>query len=132
MTAPERARFTTHLGLDEALALRRALCARFGGDPEPLDPGLLEAALIRPRSRHYRALSEQAAALLHGLATQRPFRADNVRFAFALALAFLRLNGHRVRVAPDAAVHFVREHVLARGAEVPRIARALERVMEAL
>lgn len=132
MTKAGRAAFTTHVGLGEALELRRALCARFGGEPEPVDPGLLEAALARPRSTHYRTLAEQAAALLHGLATHGPFPGDNVRFAFALTLVFLRLNHHRVRVAPSEAVHFVREHVLGRRADVPRIARALERVLEPL
>lgn len=132
MTDATRARFATHLGLAEARELRRALCARFGGDPEPTDAGLLEAALVRPRSAHYRTLSEQAAALLHGLATQRPFRTDNLRFAFALTVVFLRLNQHGVRVAPREATHFMREHVCVRGADVPRIARALERVLVAL
>ena len=129
MSGAEHTHFTAHLGLVEALELRRALCARFGGDAEPLDLGLLEAALARPRSASYRTLSEQAAALLHGLATQRPFRGDNLRFAFALTVVFLRLNHHRVRVAPREALHFMREHVCARGADVPRIARALERVL---
>lgn len=132
MTEAARPRFATHLGLAEALELRRALCARFGGDAEPTDPGLLEAALLRPRSKHYRTLSEQAAALLHALATQRPFRTDNARFAFALAVVFLRLNHHRVRVAPREAAHFMREQVCARGADAPRIARALERVLVAV
>ena len=131
MTERAPARFATHLGIAEALELRRALCTRFGGDPEPTDPGLLEAALVRPRSRHYRTLSEQAAALLHGLATQRPFRGDNLRLAFALTAVFLRLNHHRMRVAPREAAHFMREHVCGRGADVPRIARALERVLVA-
>ena len=129
MTVAARARFTTHLGLAEALELRRALGSRFGDEADPADPGLLEAAVARPRSAHYRTLSEQAAALLHGLSTQRPFRNGNLRFAFALTVVFLRLNHHRLRVLPREAVHFMREHVCARGADVPRIARALERVL---
>jgi death-on-curing protein len=128
----ETAAFTMHLGLAEALELRRALVGRFGGDPEPTDAGLLEAALVRPRSQHYRTLAEQAAALLHALATQRPFRGDNLRFAFALTVVFLRLNGHHVRVTQREAVHFMREQVCGRNADVARIARALERVLRAV
>lgn len=125
MTVP----FTRFVGLAEALELQELLCRRFGGQPGAVDPGLLEGALARCRSTHYRTLAEQGAALLHGLAGERAMRSANDRFAFALCVIFLRLNGHRLGVAPAAATHFLREHVLGRDAAVPHIARALERTL---
>lgn len=121
--------FARYVGLAEAIELQALLCRRFGGDPGVLDPGLVEGALARCRSPHYRTLAEQAAAILHGLADGRAMRSANARFAFALAASFLRLNGYRLEVSPAAASHFLREHLLARHADVHRVAQALERTL---
>ncbi|MEU8619206.1 type II toxin-antitoxin system death-on-curing family toxin [Streptomyces sp. NPDC048623] len=61
-------------------------------------PGLLESAVHRPRARMYgesayRDLYEQAAVLLHALASNHPFVDGNKRAAWLSAATFLAVNG---------------------------------------
>ena len=72
----------------------------FGGDAEPelRAPGLLESAVHRPRARMfgrsaYEDLHQQAAALLHAVATNHPFVDGNKRAAWLSAAVFLAVNG---------------------------------------
>lgn len=113
----------------ECRALQSALCERFGGDPREPDPGLLGSLLARPRSPHYRTLSEQAAALLCGFARQPPFACHPERFAIAVTACFLHANGYRMEAAPDAVRHFVAEHVVRRRVPIDRVAAQIELAM---
>ncbi|MFF4348925.1 type II toxin-antitoxin system death-on-curing family toxin [Streptomyces sp. NPDC001530] len=71
----------------------------FGGRaPEARDPGLLASAVHRPRARMlgvaaYADLYEQAAALLHAIATNQPLVDGNKRTAWLAAATFLAVNG---------------------------------------
>ncbi|MEU6985588.1 type II toxin-antitoxin system death-on-curing family toxin [Streptomyces sp. NPDC046324] len=69
-----------------------------GGAPELRAPGLLESAVHRPRARMfgqsaYGDVYEQAAALLHAVATNHPFVDGNKRAAWLSAAVFLGVNG---------------------------------------
>lgn len=71
----------------------------FGGRaPEVREAGLFASAVHRPRARMfgtaaYTDLYEQAAALLHALATNHPLVDGNKRTAWLAAAAFLAVNG---------------------------------------
>jgi death-on-curing protein len=87
---------TRHLAVAEVTALAEVA---FGGRaPEAREPGLLASAVHRPRARMfgtaaYDDLYEQAAALLHGIATNHPLVDGNKRTAWLAAATFLALNG---------------------------------------
>ena len=108
--------------LDEALALHGILIERFGGSPGVRDLGLLASALMRPQSGYYATLFLEAAALLQSLAMNHPFVDGNKRVAFALTAIFLRMNGHRIEVGPDAGETFMRKHVIEGRVEINAIA----------
>ena len=85
-----------HLTIGEVTDVARIA---FGGRaPEVREPGLLASAVHRPRARMfgtsaYTDLYEQAAALLHALATNHPLVDGNKRTAWLAAAAFLAVNG---------------------------------------
>ncbi|MYS08114.1 type II toxin-antitoxin system death-on-curing family toxin [Streptomyces sp. SID6041] len=88
---------TRFLTVDEATEVARIA---FTGDglPELRAPGLLASAVHRPRSRMfgesaYEDVYEQAAALLHAVATNHPFVDGNKRAAWLSAATFLAVNG---------------------------------------
>ncbi|MFI9613737.1 type II toxin-antitoxin system death-on-curing family toxin [Streptomyces sp. NPDC052023] len=91
-----RHRTTRHLTVAEVTALAGTA---FGGRaPEARAPGLLASAVHRPRARMfgtaaYDDLYEQAAALLHALATNHPLVDGNKRTAWLAAATFLAVNG---------------------------------------
>jgi death-on-curing protein len=101
------AKAVQHLTLDEALAIHEALVERFGGLKGVRDPGLLESALYRPRTGFYRDLSEMAAALFESLLMNHPFIDGNKRAAFFATDVFLRLNGWKLKVEPNAGHAFL-------------------------
>ncbi|WOX10012.1 type II toxin-antitoxin system death-on-curing family toxin [Streptomyces sp. N50] len=97
----------TH-GYDSGAAGRRYLTVgeatdvariAFGGRaPEVREAGLFASAVHRPRARMfgtaaYADLYEQAAALLHALATNHPLVDGNKRTAWLAAAVFLAVNG---------------------------------------
>lgn len=120
---------TLYPTLHEALALHEALLERFGGSLGVRDLGALESALHRPQSGYYEQLSQQAAALLQSLAMNRPFVDGNKRVAFALTAVFLRLNGHRLVVPPNAAEAFLIDEVIVARAELAALQLWLEQHM---
>jgi death-on-curing protein len=63
---------TLHITLAEALELYGRLIHRFGGEPGVRDKGLLESALMRPRTGYCETLL-QAAALMQSLAPNQAF-----------------------------------------------------------
>ncbi|MEU7340479.1 type II toxin-antitoxin system death-on-curing family toxin [Streptomyces sp. NPDC007074] len=90
------ARPTRHLTVAEVTDIARIA---FGGTaPETREPGLLASAVHRPRARMlgvsaHTDLHEQAAALLHALASNHPFVDGNKRTAWLAAATFLAVNG---------------------------------------
>ncbi|MHC4339327.1 MAG: type II toxin-antitoxin system death-on-curing family toxin [Planctomycetota bacterium] len=97
------------LTVDEVLAIHEALIARFGGSSGVRDAGLLESALFRPQTGHYRDLAEMATALIESLLMNHPFVDGNKRVAFFATDVFLRLNGWKFVVDPDATRTFLIE-----------------------
>ncbi|MGW6733343.1 type II toxin-antitoxin system death-on-curing family toxin [Streptomyces sp. NPDC055013] len=87
---------TRHLTVADVTALAEVA---FGGRaPEAREPGLLASAVHRPRARMfgtsaYDDLHEQAAALLHAIATNHPLVDGNKRTAWLATATFLALNG---------------------------------------
>ncbi|MEU1253851.1 type II toxin-antitoxin system death-on-curing family toxin [Streptomyces chartreusis] len=87
---------TRHLTVAEVTTIARIA---FGGrTPEVRESGLLASAVHRPRARMfgtaaYEDLHEQAAALLHAIATNRPLVDGNKRTAWLAAATFLGVNG---------------------------------------
>lgn len=115
-----------YLTVEEVLVLHSLLLARYGGESGVRDLGLLDAALHRPRSGYYSALSEQAAALLQSLANNHAFIDGNKRVAFASIAIFLRLNGFDLRVTADDAEAFLVDEVIQARAPLARIADWVE------
>jgi len=95
------------LTVDEVLTIHERLVDAFGGTPGLRDPGLLESALFRPRTGYYRDLAEMGAALFESLLMNHPFVDGNKRVAFFATDVFLRLNGSKLAVSPNAAHRFL-------------------------
>jgi len=121
---------TRYPSLAEALYLHTRLLERFGGAGGVRDLGLLESALMRPRSGYYSSLSEQAAALLQSLCQNPAFVDGNKRIAFALTAIFLRMNGYRLAVAADEGERFLVEQVIGDRADLACIRAWLEEHMK--
>ena len=113
---------TAFLTADEVLAIHQGLIARFGGPPGVRDLGLLESALHRPRTGYYRDLVEMAAALFESLIMNHPFVDGNKRVAFFATDVFLRMNGWRFDVEPDAAHAFLIERLERRECDFANLA----------
>lgn len=95
------------LSRDEALAIHSTLLERFGGPAGVRDNGLLESALYRPRTGHYKDLAEMAAALFESLIMNHPFVDGNKRVAFFSTDVFLRMNGYKLKVDANNAHRFL-------------------------
>ncbi|MGA5178227.1 type II toxin-antitoxin system death-on-curing family toxin [Streptomyces pseudogriseolus] len=120
---------TRHLTVDEVTAIAEVA---FGGRPPTArTPGLLASAVHRPRARMfgtpaYREPYDQAAALLHALATNHPFVDGNKRTAWLAAATFLALNGvDLLRADQDAAYALVVDGAAGAVGDVGEIARRL-------
>ncbi len=112
--------------LEEALYLYDKLIDNFGGSRGVIDHGLLESALIRPRSGYYSSLSEQGAALLHSLAMNHCFVDGNKRMAFALTAVFFQMNGYVLKVEAEDAEEFIVKRLIAEHAQLQEITEWLE------
>ena len=100
------------LTLDEALAIHAHQIERYGGALGVRDQGLLESALATPAATFageylHPSLHEQGAAYMFHLVRNHPFVDGNKRVGLACSLAFLRLNGTRVRATDDDLVDIV-------------------------
>lgn len=76
------------------------------------DGGLLEAALARPQTTifgklAYPDLPTQAAASMHSISRNHALVDGNKRLALAATIAFLGLNGHRLKLTNDEAYTLV-------------------------
>ncbi|MEV0244123.1 type II toxin-antitoxin system death-on-curing family toxin [Streptomyces sp. NPDC050674] len=122
-------RDTRYLTVGEVTAIAEIA---FGGrPPEARAPGLLASAVHRPRARMfgtaaYDDLYEQAAALLHALATNHPLVDGNKRTAWLATATFLALNGvDTAGVDQDAAYTLVVDVASGAEGEVGEIAGRL-------
>lgn len=98
---------TDYLTAVEILAIHSDQISRYGGAHGVRDPGLLEAALFRPRTGYYADLIEEAAALWESLGQNHPFIDGNKRTAFAATYTFLVINGLRIIARPDDVFAFI-------------------------
>jgi death-on-curing protein len=98
---------TDYLVLAEVLAIHEDQIDRYGGSKGVRDPGLLEAALFRPRTGYYADLIEEAAALWESLAQNHPFIDGNKCVAFAVTYTFLAINGAQITADADATYAFI-------------------------
>jgi len=83
-----------------------------GAEPEIRDPGLLGAALARPRATAfgedaYATLDEKAAALVHSLARNHALVDGNKRLSLGALIAFYGMNGARLTFTNDEAFDFI-------------------------
>jgi len=74
---------------------------QWGGMPGTRDEAAIEAALHRPLRKHEYGgpdldLLDLAAAYVYGLATAHGYVDGNKRAAWAICVAFLSLNGHKL------------------------------------
>ena len=97
-----------YLDLDDLLHVSE----RVLGEVLVRDVGLLEAASARPRTTAfgrdaYPDLHTKAAALLHSLAKNHALVDGNKRLALAAAIAFLGINGERLRLGNNEAYELV-------------------------
>jgi len=115
--------------LQETLELHDQLILRFGGSKGVRDLGLLESALVRPRTGYYDTLSMQAAALLQSLCQNLCFVDGNKRVAFASTAIFLRMNGYLLNVKPVDGESFLIEQVIQKRVTIEAIAAWLEGCM---
>jgi death-on-curing protein len=63
---------------------------------------------MAPRTGYYASLAKLAAVYAHGLAKNHPFLDGNKRTALIVALAFLRVHGHGLTLAPEWVGHIER------------------------
>ncbi len=69
--------------------------------------GLLESALFRPQTGYYADLAHMSAALFESLISNHAFVDGNKRAAYFICDIFLRINGWKLAVEPDAAYTFI-------------------------
>jgi death on curing protein len=94
------------------------------------DVGLLSAALARTEARAlgqdvYPSVEEQAAALLHSLATTAPLVSGNRPFAWAATAVYLARRGAPSALSDEQAVALVTDVLTGRMEAVPAIAERL-------
>ena len=98
-----------HLTIDDAVRLVRLM-----GIGPIRDIGLLDSALLRPRSTAfghdaYGTLDLKAAALIHSLTNNHALVDGNKRLAWAATVVFLDLNGTRPEITDDETFELVWE-----------------------
>ena len=96
-----------YLALDDALYIHAEQLRLFGGAGGVRDHGLVESALLRPKTGYYADLVEQTAALWESLAMNHGFVDGNKRVAFACTDIFIGLNGARLEADPDDLIAFI-------------------------
>ncbi|MEU9145186.1 type II toxin-antitoxin system death-on-curing family toxin [Streptomyces sp. NPDC048349] len=137
MSGTVRAAGVRHLTLAEVLDLARHACLAQDQPVELRAPGLLESAVHRPRARMfgtpaYEDPYEQAAALLHGIATNHPLVDGNKRTAWLAAATFLAVNGIDLADADqDTAYALVIDVASGQEADVARVAGRLRQLAPA-
>ena len=115
------------LSLDDLLEVARRTV---GPTMEVRDLGLLSAALARVDARAlgrdvYPSVEEQAAALLHSLATTSPLARGNRPFAWAATAVYLARRGRPSPLTDDQVIDLVTDVLTGRVEDVPTIAQRL-------
>jgi death on curing protein len=100
------------LTLKQVLTIHSDLIDAFGGIHGVRDQGLLESALAMPEATYggddlHPTIFDKAAAYLFHLVKNHPFLDGNKRVAAAVALTFLRANGHELTMSEDELYEFV-------------------------
>ncbi|HTS11971.1 MAG TPA: Fic family protein [Candidatus Limnocylindrales bacterium] len=103
--------FRVYPTVAEVIEAQRLLIEEFGGLHGIRDRGLLESAVLRPRSGYYSGLIEEAAALMESLANNQAFVDGNKRIAFVMTDAMLRANGYFLDVEPLEAHKIIMEAI---------------------
>jgi death-on-curing protein len=93
--------------VEDILAIHEDQIERYGGAHGFRDPGLLEAALFRPRTGYYETLIDEAAALWESLSQNHPFVDGNKRTAFAATYVFLAINGMGITASDEDSQVFI-------------------------
>lgn len=80
------------------------------------DPGLLDSALMRPRTTvfgedAYPDLATKAAAMMYSIAQNQPLVDGNKRLALLCAHAFLAVNGFRITADHDFVFHLLNRQI---------------------
>ena len=96
-----------YIRVEDILAIHADQIERYGGAEGIRDPGLLEAALFRPKTGYYPTLIDEAAALWESLSQNHPFVDGNKLTAFAATYVFLAINGLDIIATDDEAQDFV-------------------------
>lgn len=117
---------------DEALELHRLILDKFGGHGGVRDMGLLESALYRPQSGHYKDVVQMAAALMESLIINHPFIDGNKRVAFFLTDTFLRMNGWKIKVRPKDGHRFILDLITEKADRLTKLSRWLRTHIEVL
>ncbi|MEA2573037.1 MAG: death on curing protein [Chloroflexia bacterium] len=97
----------TFLSLEDILELHEDQVVRYGGSTGVRDMNLLLSASEMPKATFggeflHEDVHAMAAAYLFHIVQNHPFIDGNKRAGLASAIAFLRLNGFRLRVEEDA------------------------------
>lgn len=102
-----------YLSNEEVIAINLAMIQRYspGEQAGVKDAGLLESALLRPKSSAfgedaYPTLFEKSAALFESLGQNHPFHNANKRTAFTALVIFLRYNGLQFKMHAKQAEDF--------------------------
>jgi death-on-curing protein len=107
-----------YLTVQEVVAINLAMIKRYSSGEQigVKDSGLLESALLRPRSSAffndaYATIYEKAAALFESLGQNHPFHNANKRTAFTALVIFLRYNNLHLKMEQSLAEDFTVEMV---------------------
>lgn len=108
------------------------IAERVLGNVEVRDLGLLEAAAARPSASAfgedaYPSLHEKAAALIHSIARSHPLVDGNKRLALGAGIAFLGVNGLRLRMSNDESYDLIISIATSQLDDIPAIANVLAR-----
>lgn len=100
------------LSNSQVIAIHLRQVDRFGGTAGIRDNGLLDSALAQPQATFggellHHTIHEQAAAYLFHLVKNHPFVDGNKRTGFAVAIAFLALNGYNINLSEEEAYNLV-------------------------
>ncbi|MDN8593287.1 type II toxin-antitoxin system death-on-curing family toxin [Paenibacillus sp. 11B] len=102
-----------YLTVQEVIAINVAMIKRYspGEQIGVKDSGLLESAVLRPRSSAfsndaYSTIYEKAAALFESLGQNHPFHNANKRTAFTALVIFLRYNNLHLKMEQSLAEDF--------------------------
>lgn len=100
-----------YLTLDEIFAIHDRAIREYGGSPELMNLGHLEATLAAPRQTMfgeelYPNVFSKAAILFYLLIKNHPFVDGNKRTAFLALMRFLKINGYTLDATNDELYQF--------------------------